>query len=245
MFHFFKRPKEDRHHVPYTRLASWVIGSSTVAGNMICNLLAKEHITPKEELQDNWLLLCTEIASFHAASIVQIIMENANFERKDFAVIYKDMEKAFFEVARTHEFVSNIGQLARYLIDYKWGDQNRAYILHYFEEDQVKLGISDEHIAQYAEDYGDASIGSLDPRQLCILIRANRSTLIEKNSSAERRSFGMEVVFNGVLRNERFGFVALASAVIKLLKSGADDKPIAELNSEKLILDDMGGFLKT
>ena len=54
----------------------------------------------------------------------------------------------------------------------------------------------------------------------------------------------MEVVFNGVLRNERFGFVALASAVIKLLKSGEDDKPIVELNSEKLILDDMAAFLK-
>ena len=147
---------------------------------MICNLLAKEHITPKEELLDNWLLLCTEIASFRTASIVQIIMENTNFERKDFALIYKNMERAFFELARTYDFVSNISVLARFIIDYEHRDQNRAYILYYFEEDQVKLGISDEHIAQYAEDYGDASIGSLDPRQLCILIRANRSTLIEK-----------------------------------------------------------------
>jgi hypothetical protein len=211
---------------------------------VICNILGREHITPTEELQDNWLLLCTEIASFHAASIVQIIIENTNVEQKDFALIYKNLEQAFFELARTYDFVSNIGVLARFMIDYEQRDQNRNYARYYFEEDLAELGISDEHIAHYVEDYGNASIRSLDPRQFCILIRANRSTLIEKNSSAEKRSSGMHMVFAGILQNEQFGFVALASAVIKLLKSRAGEKPIADLKSERLIIDDMAAFLK-
>ena len=54
----------------------------------------------------------------------------------------------------------------------------------------------------------------------------------------------MGIFFEGVLKNEECGFVGLTEAVINLLENQAGDKPASELNSEKLIEQDMAAFFK-
>jgi hypothetical protein len=246
MFNFFERESNDKNRLPYTRIASWLLVSSISAATMIHDVLVQQNVISKNEFEaDGLLALCSEIGSFHASYILGMIMEARHVSgREHFVLTYRELEKAISEVASAFDYVSDVSQLARFWIDYQQRDQNFNYTLHYFEGEQAKLGISPGNIDLYVKEHGSANIRNLDPAQICILIRATRCMLIEKNRSLEKRSLGMEVVVQGVLKNEEVGFVGLSKAVFNLLESGAGDKPVSKLNSKKLIRDDMASFVK-
>jgi hypothetical protein len=114
--------------------------------------------------------------------------------------------------------------------------------LHYFERDQAALGVSLDDIDQYAERC-KSDIKKLLPSCVmaaCFLIRASRSLKIELTPSADKRRLGAKIVSENILQRA----LALDDAVYSLLESGAGDKPVSELNSEKLIREDMAAFLK-
>jgi hypothetical protein len=246
MFNFFKRESNDKKRIPYTRITSWLLGSCACAATSICDVLIREQITSKEEFENEWLALCSEIGTFHASYILRMIMEARQVAgQQHFAETYQELEKAICEFRRAVDRYSDVGVLAGFWTDSQWRELQFRTTLDYFEGEQAKLGISPGNIDLYVKEHGSANIRNLDPAQICILIRATRCMLIEKNRSLEKRSLAMEVVVQGVLKNEEFGFVGLTKAVFNLLESGAGDKPVSKLNSKKLIRDDMAAFSKS
>jgi hypothetical protein len=252
---------DEKIRIPYIRIASWLVGASTMAGFIICELLVKEKIVSKEELEKNnsyddhfYDVLCTAIASFYAANIIRLIMEARHVVgRQDFAQIYKELNIAIGEVATTHPLYDKdswpIGYVAAVMTNWERHDSNFTSVLNYFEGNLAEFGISPEEIDYYAKIHGSIdAIKNLDSFCLCILIFAQRMidrVLIGKTISAEKHSLSMEIVCQGILKEDEVGFVGLSNAAINLLESGADDKPISELKSEKQIREDMACFSKT
>ncbi len=225
-----------------------------MAGLAICELLVQQKIAPKEELEDKFLnALCTEIASFHSSNIIRLIMEKQRVVgRHNFAQIYKELNSAVGEVAATHPLYDQdgwlIGFVAAVLSNWEQRDLHFTNVLNYFEGNLAEFGITSEEIEYYAKIHGSIdAIKNLGSVCLCILIMAQRiidRVLIGKTMSAEKHSLSVEIVCQGILKQEEVGFVGLSQAVINLLESGAGDKPVSELKSEKQIQEDMAGFLK-
>lgn len=244
----------DTIHIPYTRIASWLVGSSATSGLITCELLVQQKIVSKEELEDTFLnALCTEIASFHTSYIIRLIMEKRQVVgRQNFSQIYKELNAAVGEVAASHPPYDEDGWLMGFIAiamtDWERHDSNFSFVLNYFEGNLADFKITPEEIDYYARIHGSTeAIRNLDSFCLCILIRAQRMidlALKGKNISAEKHSLSINTVFEGILKNEKFGFAGLSTAVINLLESGAGDKPASQFKSEKQIREDIARFSK-
>ncbi len=113
MFNFFKRESSDEYHIPHTRITSWLLGSCACAATSICDVLIREQITSKEELENGRLALCCEIGAFHASYILRMIMQARQVAgQQDFAEMYQQLEKAICEFRRAVDRYSDVGLLA-------------------------------------------------------------------------------------------------------------------------------------
>jgi hypothetical protein len=234
--------------IPFTRIAGWLVWSSTLASTMICEAVRGQNLMSEKELQDRLLALCKEIASFYAASTIRLLMDaRQESGRENFTMIYKGLEKAISELGRAHDFLrSRIGFTAIAITDFQARDTQFMTALNYFEGNQSGLGVPPQDIDYYAGIYGDNGvIRTLDALCLNALIRTTRffdRVLIQKNTPIGMRGTNMCIFFSVLLQNEEVGFVGFSEAIMKLLRENRGDKPVSELNSEELVERDMAAF---
>ena len=237
--------------IPYTRIATWLVGCSTIGGTAICELLNQHNIASVEELEPNWLLICAELVSFHTSTVIQLIMEARQLAgRKDFTLIYKELEKAIIiEILSAHSITrSRIGFLAGAMSDYRHRDIHFNIVQQYFEGNEAELGITANELDHYATVFeGTSDIRTFDSPCRDVLIRITRMIdriLLKKDASLETPILSMTIICECALGNKEYGLLGVYEAVRNLLASKAGDKQPSELNSEKLILEDMAAFLK-
>jgi hypothetical protein len=238
--------------IPYTRIATWLVGCSTIAGTAICELLNQENIASVEDLGPELLYISAELASFHTSTVIQLIMEARQFAgRKDFTLIYNELEKAIIaDVMSAHSITrSRIGYLACAISDYRHRDVHFNIVQQYFEGNEAELGITPKEMDHYATVFeGKGDIRTLDSPCRDVLIRITRiidRILIKKGAPFETAVLSMTIICGCALQNKEYGFLGVYEAVRNLLASKAGDKQPSELNAEKLILQDMAAFLKT
>ena len=237
--------------IPYTRIATWLLGCSTTAGTVICELLYQHNIASVEELEPESLHICAELASFHTSTVIQLIMETRQLAgRKHFTLIYNELEKAMIiEVLSAHSITrSRIGFLVSAISGYRLRDINFNIVQQYFEGNEAELGITAKEMEHYATVFeGRGDIRTLDSPLRDVLIRITRMIdriLIKKGAPLEAAVLSMTIICGCALQNKEYGFLGVYEAVRNLLASKAGDKQPSELNSEKLILQDMAAFLR-
>ena len=239
------------NNIPYTRIATWLVGCSTIGGTTICELLHQHNIVSVEELEPALLHISAELASFHTSTVIQLIMEARQLAgRKHFTLIYDELEKAMIVgVMSAHSFTrSRIGFLAGAMSDYRHRDTHFNIVQQYFEGNEAELGITANELDHYATVFeGTCDIRTFDSPCRDVLIRITRMIdriLLKKDASLETPILSMTIICECALGNKEYGLLGVYEAVRNLLASKAGDKQPSELNSEKLILEDMAAFLK-
>ena len=240
-------------HIPYTRIASWLVGYSPTSG-----LFLVVTGSAKNSIQRRIGRYVFESTLHRNRVIPHLIHHRTNNGKEagrrtsNFSQIYKELNAAVGEVAASHPPYDEDGWLMGFIAiamtDWERHDSNFSFVLNYFEGNLADFKITPEEIDYYARIHGSTeAIRNLDSFCLCILIRAQRMidlALKGKNISAEKHSLSINTVFEGILKNEKFGFAGLSTAVINLLESGAGDKPASQFKSEKQIREDIARFSK-
>ena len=198
--------------IPYTRI-NWLLGCSTIAGTVICELLYQHNIASVEELEPESLHICAELASFHTSTVIQLIMEARQLEgRKHFTLIYNELEKAITtDVMSAYSITrSRIGFLAGAISGYRLRDVNFNIVQQYFEGNEAELGITAKEIEHYATVFeGSGDIRTFDSPLRDVLIRITRMIdriLIKKGAPLETAVLSMTIVCGCALQNKNMDF---------------------------------------
>jgi hypothetical protein len=208
-----------KQDTPDAKIALWITRATGEAASRIYEGLTKGHLLEKQEVDELFLPLSSEIASFYAANCVAVVMIERRLPGGENC--RKILDTLFEEIHELAQYYSkrNDSRSAFFCNSLFAAPSIRHRTLAYCENDPSKLAVSQRDINDYAAKYRPSlkDLPSDHAKLACFSVRLSRAARLDKIKFEAGQKLAEMLLTNTVLDNVK-GVIALQQAVADLLR---------------------------